>query len=219
MKGYRRRSDRCVQATLRSPGRPPEAQRENCRRFWMAIASGRSSEDAGVDAGVSPTVGVRWFRRAGGMPPTHFSQSSKPLSGRYLSFAEREEIAILRAKDHGVRAIARLLDRPASTISRELRRNAARRHGAPEYRATTAQWHADRSARRPKPAKLAVNPVLQNYVQDRLAGMIEAGRGTHRRPKGPVEGAPGRASTAPTLGDGVEPGTDFSPPSARFSRG
>ncbi|HYS90022.1 MAG TPA: helix-turn-helix domain-containing protein, partial [Bradyrhizobium sp.] len=172
MKGYRRRSDRCVQATLRSPGRPPEAQRENCRRFWMAIASGRSSEDAGVDAGVSPTVGVRWFRRAGGMPPTHFSQSSKPLSGRYLSFAEREEIAILRAKDHGVRAIARLLDRPASTISRELRRNAARRHGAPEYRATTAQWHADRSARRPKPAKLAVNPVLQNYVQDRLAGMI-----------------------------------------------
>src|SRR6266702_2350804 len=161
MKGYGRRSDRCVQATLRSPGRPPEAQRENCRRFWMAIASGRSSEDAGVDAGVSPTVGVRWFRRAGGMPPTHFSQSSKPLSGRYLSFAEREEIAILRAKDHGVRAISRLL-----------RRNAARRHGAPEYRATTAQWHADRSARRPKPAKLAVNPVLQNYVQDRLAGMI-----------------------------------------------
>ena len=172
MKGYRRRSDRFVRATLRTPGRPPGAQRENCRQFWKAIALGRSSEDAGVDAGVSPTVGVRWFRRAGGLPPTHFSQSSKPLSGRYLSFAEREEIAILRAQDHGVRAIARLLDRPASTISRELRRNAAARHGAPEYRATTAQWHADRSARRPKPAKLAVNPTLRDYVQDRLAGMI-----------------------------------------------
>ena len=126
MKRYR-------QAALRSPGRSQEALRENCRQFWVAIASGRSSEDAGVDAGVSPAVGVRWFRRAGGMPPTHFSQSSKPLSGRYLSFTEREEIAILRAQGNGVRAIARLLDRPACTISRELRRNAARRHGAPEY--------------------------------------------------------------------------------------
>ena len=81
------------------------------------------------------------------MPPTHFSQSSKPPSGRYLSFAKREEIAILRAQDQGVRAIARQLDRPPCTISRELRRNAATRSGALDYRATTAQWHADRSAR------------------------------------------------------------------------
>lgn len=198
MKRCRRRSDRCVRAALRSPGRPPEAQRENCRQFWIAIASGRSSEDVAVDARVSPSVGVRWFRRAGGVPPTHFSQSSKPPSGRYLSFAEREEIAILRAQGHGVRAIARQLDRPACTISRELRRNVARRNGAPEYRATTAQWHADRSAQRPKPAKLAGNPVLQNYVQDRLAGMIarpdgmpivgpkvlwKARRAVHRQPR------------------------------------
>ncbi|MEH2534773.1 IS30 family transposase [Bradyrhizobium sp. AZCC 1588] len=168
MNGYREDSGR----SARSPGRVPKARRENCRRFWAAVASGRSSEDAAVDAGVSPVVGVRWFRRAGGMPPTHFSQSSKPPSGRYLSFAEREEIAILRAQGHGVRAIAGHLGRPPSTISRELRRNAARRHGAPEYRATTAQWHADQSARRPKPAKLAVNPILRDYVQDRLAGMI-----------------------------------------------
>ena len=172
MKRYRRRSDRCVRAALRSPGRPPEAQRENCRQFWTAIASGRSSEDAAVDAGVSAAVGVRWFRGAGGMPPTHFSQSSKPLSGRYLSFAEREEIALLRAQGHGVRTIAGQLNRPPCTISRELRRNAATRSGALDYRATTAQWHADRSARRPKPAKLAVNPTLRDYVQDRLAGMI-----------------------------------------------
>src|SRR4029077_20541623 len=134
MKRYRR-SDRCVRAALRSPGRPPEAQRDNCRQFWMAIASGRSSEDAAVDAGVSPAVGVRWFRRAGGVPPTHFSRSSKPLSGRYLSFAEREEIAILRAQGHGVRTIARRLNRPPCTISRELRRNAATRSGALDYRA------------------------------------------------------------------------------------
>jgi DNA-binding NarL/FixJ family response regulator len=143
MKRYRR-SDRCVRAALRSPGRPPEAQRENCRQFWTAIASGRSSEDAAVDAGVSSAVGVRWFRRAGGMPPTHFALSSRPLSGRYLSFAEREEHAILHAQGHGVRTIADQLNRAPSTISRELRRNAATRSGALEYRATTAQW-----ARRP----------------------------------------------------------------------
>ncbi len=153
-------------------GRPREGLRGDYRPFWTAIALGRSSEDAAVEAGVSPSVGVRWFRRAGGMPPTHLSRSSKPLSGRYLSFAEREEIAIMRAQGHGVRAIARQLDRPPCTISRELRRNVARRHGAPEYRATTAQWHADRSARRPKLAKLAINPTLRDYVQDRLAGMI-----------------------------------------------
>ena len=96
-----------------------------------------------------------------------------PLSGRYLSFAEREEIAILRARGCGVRGIARALGRSPSTISRELRRNAATRSGACEYRATTAQWHADRRATRPKTAKLAANSHLRGYVQDRLAGAVE----------------------------------------------
>ena len=96
-----------------------------------------------------------------------------PLSGRSLSFAEREEIAILRAAGCGVREVARRLGRSPSTISRELRRNAATRSGRLDYRATTAQWHADRRARRPKPAKLAVNANLRRYVQDRLAGVVQ----------------------------------------------
>src|SRR2546423_12440335 len=102
MTTQKRRSDRCGRARLRSPGRPPAARRENYQLFWASIAAGRTTEDAAVDAGVSPGVGGRWFRRAGGMPPLHLSQSSKPLSGRYLSFAEREEIAILRVQGHGV---------------------------------------------------------------------------------------------------------------------
>jgi IS30 family transposase len=118
------------------------------------------------------------------MPPSHLSRSSKPLSGRYLSFAEREEIALLRAQGHGVREIARRMKRAPSTISRELRRNAATRGGGLDYRATTAQWHADRAARRPKPAKLAVNAALRRYVQDRLAGMVVAPDGAAVR--GPV---------------------------------
>jgi IS30 family transposase len=180
----RRRSDRSGRGALRSPGRPPVARREDRRRFWAAIAAGRASEDAAVDTGVSPAVGVRWFRQAGGMPPSHLSRSSKPLSGRPLSFPEREELALLRAQGHGVREVARRLGRAPSTISRELRRNAATRGGGLEYRATAAQWHADRSARRPKPAKLAVNAALRSYVQDRLAGLIVAPNGAAVR--GPV---------------------------------
>jgi len=138
-------------------------------RFWAAIGRGASSEDAAVEAGVSAAVGVRWFREAGGMP----SVTQAPLSGRYLSFAEREEIALLRARGCGVRETARQLGRSPSTISRELRRNAATRSGRLEYRASTAQWHADRRGRRPKSAKLAVNSKLRCYVQDRLSGAVE----------------------------------------------
>jgi IS30 family transposase len=103
-----------------------------------------------------------------------FRSSAKPLSGRYLSLEEREEIALLSVQSHSMREIGRRLGRSASTISRELRRNAATRSGGLEYRATTAQWHADRSARRPKPSRLALNATLRTYVEERLAGVIAA---------------------------------------------
>ena len=170
----RRRADRAGRPPMRSPGRPPVARREDRQRFWAGIARGLTSEDAAVQAGVSPVVGARWFRDSGGMPTV----SQAPLSGRYLSLVEREEIALGRARGCGVRAIARRLGRAPSTISRELRRNAATRGGALDYRATTAQWHADRRARRPKTAKLAANPALRRYVQDRLAGAVTAADGT-----------------------------------------
>jgi len=154
---------------MRLPGRPPAGRREHRVRFWAAIVRGATSVDSAAEAGVSAVVGVRWFREAGGMP----SVSMAPLSGRYLSFAEREEIALLRAQRLGVREIARRVGRSPSTISRELRRNAGTRTGSLTYRASTAQWHADRRGRRPKPAKLAVNPQLRRYVQDRLSGAVQ----------------------------------------------
>jgi IS30 family transposase len=113
------------------------------------------------------------------MPPI----GQAPLSGRYLSFAEREEIAVLRAGGCKVREVARRLGRSPSTISRELRRNAGTRSGRLDYRATTAQWHADQRARRPKPAKLAGNERLRGYVQERLAGRVQ-------RPDGIVVAGP-----------------------------
>jgi hypothetical protein len=98
MPGRKRRSDWSGRAPLFSPGRPPVAGRNERRQFWAAIAAGMASEDAAVEAGVSQAVGTRWFRKAGGMPPSMFRKSAKPLSDRYLSFAEREEIALLRAQ-------------------------------------------------------------------------------------------------------------------------
>ena len=86
--------------------------------------------------------------------------------------SEREEIAIFYAQGVGVREIGGRLGRCASTISRELRRNAATRSGGVAYRATTAQWHAERRASRPKVSKLAANDALRQYVQHRLGGMI-----------------------------------------------
>src|SRR3954453_23541435 len=177
MSARKRRSDRSGRPPLFSPGRPPIAGRDERRRFWAAIAAGLASEDAAVEAGVSQAVGTRWFRQAGGMPPSMSRPSAKPLSGRYLSFAEREEIALLRAQSCSMQEVARRLGRAASTISRELRRNAATRSGGLEYRATTAQWHAERAARRPKPAKLALNAALRTYVEERLAGVIVAPSG------------------------------------------
>ena len=119
-----------------------------------------------------------------------FKPSTKPLSGRYLALPEREEIALLRVQGCSVREISRRLDRAASTISRELRRNAATRSGGLDYRATTAQWHAQRSARRPKPAKLALTTALRAYVEERLSGTVAAPSGASIA--GPVVSWPGR---------------------------
>ena len=128
----------------------------------------RSCAGAASASGVSQPLGPRWFREAGGMSPI----SLAPPVGRYLSFAEREELCLLRAQLLGVREIARRLNRSPSTISRELRRNAATRGGTLTYRATVAQWKAEWAAKRPKPAKLAENERLRSYVQARLGGVV-----------------------------------------------
>ena len=160
-----------------------------------------ASEEAAVEAGVSQAVGTRWFRKAGGMPPSMFTPSAKPLSGRDLSFAEREDLALLRAQGHSMQEVARRLGRAASAISRELRRNAATRSGGVEYRATTAQWPAERAARRPKPAKLARTAGLRAYVEERLAasslraGLLFRARRCPGRAVGMDRGRPGDGQT------------------------
>ncbi|OLT17493.1 IS30 family transposase [Serinicoccus sp. CUA-874] len=149
------------------------------RQFWRLIATGITTAEAALGVGVSVPVGTRWFRHAGGMPPISLAEPT----GRYLSFEEREEIAIQRAQDKGVREIVRAIGRDPGTVSRELRRNAATRSGKQEYRASVAQWKAQQAAKRPKTAKLVDNPRLREYVQDRLAGNV-------RRPDGTIVPGP-----------------------------
>jgi len=172
-------ADRAIRPRLRSPGHP-KFQRHVVVAFWEQIARGLLPEEAALAVGVSQPVGARWFHNAGGMPP--FDLKFKP-SGRYLSFAEREEIALLRAQGKGVREIARTIGRDPATVSRELRRNAAVRYGSSGYRASVAQWKADIAAKRPKAAKLVTNPRLHTYVLQRLSGQIS-------RPDGTLIGGP-----------------------------
>jgi len=177
----RQREVQLYRGHIPSPGRPGIAWREDRVKFWAAIARGLKSDDAGIEAGVSSPVAYRWFKHAGGvnpcLPPT--------VTGRYLSFSEREEIAIFRAQSLGVREIARRLNRSPSTISRELRRNASTRTWRLDYKASTAQWHAERRARRPKVAKMASNERLRDYVQERLSGEARTPNGRLIGPPGP----------------------------------
>ena len=147
-------------------GGPPGLRRELEYLFWSAIRAGRSVSEAAVLAGVSEQAGWAWCRQRGGV----MSPVGARCGVRSLSFAEREEIGLLRAAGAGVRAIARELGRSPATISRELRRvprGPNNRH-RPDYKASLAQAHADKRSRRPKPAKLATNLMLRRQVQDRL---------------------------------------------------
>jgi IS30 family transposase len=104
----------------------------------------------------------RWVVAAGGV------KGNGPVagSGRFLARWEREEIAVGVAAGLGCRQIAARLGpgRSASTVSREVRRNGVR--GV--YRAHLAEREALERARRPKPAKLAVNDELREWVQAKL---------------------------------------------------
>jgi Helix-turn-helix domain len=189
----RQRQVQLYRGQVPSAGRPTTAWRQDRVRYWAAITRGAGSEDAACGIGVSQAVGTRWFRQAGGV-----AANLRPaVSGRFLSFAEREDIAVWHAEKAGVREIARRLGRAPSTISRELRRNASTRTWRLDYRASTAQWHAERRARRPKVSKLAADGRLREYVQDRLGGAVT-------RPDGgtggvPTGGGPGRGARSRSL--------------------
>ena len=146
-------------------GRPksPVADR---RRFWDQVRGGLLVMPAAEAAGVSRVTAMGWFVEAGGVNPYR----SAGVSDRYLSFEEREEIAVGRAAGHSQAQIARALGRAASTVSRELGRNspvagARRSRKQTAYRAGLAQAKADKRAQRPKPSRIGSCPRLRAEVQ------------------------------------------------------
>jgi transposase, IS30 family len=139
------------------------------RQFWDQVRAGFSVVEAAEAVGVSRNAGQRWFQQVGGVNPYPIV----PVSGRYLSFAEREEIAIGLAAGRSQAQIARELGRDRATISREIGRNSptpgirrAKRHLG--YRARLAQHRADERAHRPKALKIPGEPRLRDRVQGDL---------------------------------------------------
>jgi transposase, IS30 family len=150
--------------------------------FWAALQRGEFIADAAVQVGTYREQSTRWVASCGGVRP----RRGRNLKGRCLSFGEREEIALGRARGDTIRGIARRLGRSPSTISRELRRNADRDGG---YRATIAHARAHERASRPRPAKLQTKLALRQIVQDDLGRRLSpeqiAGRLRRRFPDDP----------------------------------
>jgi DNA-binding NarL/FixJ family response regulator len=120
--------------------------------FWAALQAGEFIADAAAAAGTYRKQGTRWVAVCGGVRP----RRGRNLKGRCLSFAEREEIALGRARGETIRVIARRLGRSPSTISRELRRNVDRDGG---YRATRAHARAYERASRPEAGQAGDEPA------------------------------------------------------------
>jgi len=82
----------------------------------------------------------------------------------HLTLSEREEIRVALSAKMSIRAVARMLNRSPSTISREVARNRGRRY----YKAVDADNRAKRMAKRPKLAVLERFPELKQLVIDKL---------------------------------------------------
>lgn len=125
------------------------------------LSGGQFACEAGARIGVNRTTAKRMLVVAGGVRP----RRGRDLQGRYLTFFEREEIALGIASGESIRTIARRIGRSPSTASRELARNSINGR----YRASTAQVVAHHRASRPKLAKLTVNGRLRARVEADLA--------------------------------------------------
>ena len=99
------------------------------------------------------------LRESGGIKPNPRTRNVK-----HLTLAEREEIRVALSAKISIRAIARMLDRSPSTISREVARNRGRRY----YKAVDADNRAKRTAKRPKLGILEVNAELKQVVISKL---------------------------------------------------
>ena len=171
-----------LRSTRQLAGHPGRAE------YDLLRAAGRSRREAAAAVGVHVRTARDWdrgIRKLNGrrlypdgrmvdyargtitsqpVPPA----LAKVLHPRFLSLTEREQIADLRADGASIRAVAAVLGRPPSTISRELTRNTDPTGPDGVYRPYAAHRAAAGRRARPKAAKLATNRPLADYVQAKL---------------------------------------------------
>ncbi len=127
--------------------------------LWSRWKAGESMSDIGRAMGKSPGSIYTLLLVQGGV-----AREPRRRAEAALVSDEREQISRGLAAEHSIRQIARELDRPASTVSREIARNGGRRH----YRAVFAEKRAWHRAGRPKPCRLALDPALCGVVAAKL---------------------------------------------------
>jgi IS30 family transposase len=99
--------------------------------------------------------------------------------GTHLTLDERERLAALKAEGLGLRAIARELGRAASTVSRELRRNALPRGGyLPVHAEGCYLERRQRSAileRDERLGRFVRERLLEGWTPEQIAGWLKRG--------------------------------------------
>src|SRR4051812_36271643 len=127
--------------------------------MWARWKAGESMSDIGRALGKPPASIFALLAVHGGI-----ARPPRRRAIRALTEAEREQISRGLAAKQSIREIARTLERPASTVSREVNRNGGQTH----YRAVEAERQAWRRAERPKPCRLAQEPTLRALVAAKL---------------------------------------------------
>jgi transposase, IS30 family len=153
--------------------RGPQPEYAKREAFARLIAEGVPSQRASRIVGINPTTGKRWRIgrkvKSGGrmldLPPVINLRPEKRYSPRYLSEDERIRLADLRREKLSIRAIATLMDRSPSTISRELQRGS---DSAGRYRPHEAQQRARARRRVRRPSRLCQDEVLREWVATKL---------------------------------------------------
>lgn len=145
--------------------RGPKRRLELESEYWRLLSAGIVTVDACREVGIGRKTGFRWRQENGGLPPARLGPEHG--ASRYLSRLERQRIASLAERGHGVREIARRLDRAPSTVSRELLRNRSP-HDRGGYEGDLAHARARERARRPKPSRLALDVDLRAVVAGKL---------------------------------------------------
>jgi len=156
----------------KGPGRRPQSAKRQL--FLKLLARGWTPAAARREVGISRSASRNWrygykvYLKNGTVRfvPRLDPLTARAISPRFLSEAERIEIADRHHAGEALRAIAAAIGRSPSTVSRELRRNAGRTGRYHPYEAHRAA--ALRRQRR-RPTKLAAHPELLEKVKELLA--------------------------------------------------